>query len=227
MNTIPTSERTLADFLKDLGDIPPYRIRMHPVPGTATERDVIRILDRENRLFELVDGVLVEKAMGWAESAIGGELFRCVANFVKEHDLGVTIPADGPVRLWKGLVRMPDVAVFGWHHFPNRAVSYKAIAELYPDLAVEVLSRGNTKKEIDRKLREYFLAGTRLAWVIDPKKRIARVYLKPDDFTLLGESDRLDGGEVLAGFSVRLNELFAVVGEPEPARKRSSRKRRE
>src|SRR6266446_1806646 len=97
MSTVPASERTLADFLKDLGDIPPYRIRMFPPPGKATEKDVIRILDRENRLFELVDGVLVEKAIGWAESAIGGTLFRRMGDFVEQHDLGITIPADGPV----------------------------------------------------------------------------------------------------------------------------------
>jgi Uma2 family endonuclease len=121
---------------------------------------------------------------------------------------------------------MPDVAFFGWHHFPNRVVPYKAIADLYPDLAAEVLSKGNTKKEIERKLREYFLAGTHLAWVIDPKKRIARVHVKPDEFTLIDESGRLDGGDVLPGFSVALRDLFAVVGEPESTRKPPSRKRR-
>src|SRR4051812_45587732 len=145
MSTVPALERTLADFLKELGDILPYRIRMHSPPGKATEKDVVRILDRENRLFELVDGVLVEKAMGWAEAAIGGELYGQLRDFVRPRDLGVLIPADGPVRLLKGLVRMPDVAFFGWHHFPNRIVPYKGIADLYPDLAVEVLSKGNTK----------------------------------------------------------------------------------
>ena len=60
----PASLETVADLLESLGDIPPERVRMRPLPGTATEDDVIAILAREKRLCELVDGVLVEKADG-------------------------------------------------------------------------------------------------------------------------------------------------------------------
>src|SRR5262245_58206432 len=52
---------TVADLLKRLGSIAPDRVRIQPTPGTATEANVIELHDRWNRLFELVDGVLVEK----------------------------------------------------------------------------------------------------------------------------------------------------------------------
>jgi Uma2 family endonuclease len=226
MSIVPDTGRTLANLLTDLGSIPLRRIRALPPIGLATERDLIRALNRKDRLLELVDGCLVEKAIGWAESAIGGELFAHVAAFVDRLDLGVVTPANGPVRLKKGLIRLPDVAYYGWQRFPGRKMPVAPIPSLTPDLAVTVVRSGNTKKEIDRKLREYFLAGTRLAWVIDPKKRTARVHVKPDEFTPLDEAGRLDGGDVLPGFSVALRDLFAVVGEPEPAPKRPSRKGR-
>jgi hypothetical protein len=70
MSTAEAKELTLADILKRLGGISPKWIRFRPAPGTATERDVIRIRDRERRLFELVDGVLVEKVMGYWESVL-------------------------------------------------------------------------------------------------------------------------------------------------------------
>jgi hypothetical protein len=60
--------QTLADLLASLGGISAARVRLRPFPGTATERDVIAIHDRENRLCELVDGTLVEKVMGFDES---------------------------------------------------------------------------------------------------------------------------------------------------------------
>ena len=60
----PLEAETLADLLKRLGNIPPHRVRARPAPGTATVQDVIEIEAKENRLFELVDGVLVEKALG-------------------------------------------------------------------------------------------------------------------------------------------------------------------
>ncbi len=70
MSTAVPQELTLADVLQQLGGISPRRIRVHPALGTATEKDVIKICDGERRLFELVDGVLVEKIMGYWESVL-------------------------------------------------------------------------------------------------------------------------------------------------------------
>ena len=61
---------SVADLLHHLGDVPAGRVRLEPVPGTATEHDVVTVHDRENRLCELVDGVLVEKVMGFDESRL-------------------------------------------------------------------------------------------------------------------------------------------------------------
>ena len=63
-----SQDLTIADLLHRLGGIPARRVRLVPTPGTATEQDVIKIHDRTNRLCELVDGVLVEKVMGFDES---------------------------------------------------------------------------------------------------------------------------------------------------------------
>ena len=70
----PAEIKTLADLRQRLGGIPLERIWFHPAPGTATEKDVIAAEARENRLCELVDGTLVEKAMGFEESRLAGEL---------------------------------------------------------------------------------------------------------------------------------------------------------
>jgi hypothetical protein len=56
--------RTVADLLAHMGGVALSRVQFQPWPGTATVRDVIAIHDAENRLCELVDGVLVEKVMG-------------------------------------------------------------------------------------------------------------------------------------------------------------------
>ena len=69
--TIPSSPIiTLADLRKRLGDVPLERIRYKPAPGMATEKDVLEVETRENRLCELVDGTLVEKAVGFEESRL-------------------------------------------------------------------------------------------------------------------------------------------------------------
>jgi Uma2 family endonuclease len=203
---------TFAEVLERLGDIPPERILLRPPPGTATEKDVIAALDGANkRLCELVDGVLVEKPMGTKEALLAGVIVQRIWNFVAADDLGVVLPADGALRLMPGLVRIPDVSFIPWANIPGERFSDAALASYVPDLAVEVLSRTNTKKEIARKLREYFLAGTRLAWVIDPKTQTARAYTAPDEHRVIGKNGRLDGAAVLLGFSLSMADLFACT----------------
>ena len=90
-------------------------------------------------------------------------------------------------------------------------VPSEPIAPVVPDLAVEVLSAGNTKREMSRKCEEYFAAGVRLVWQIDLETRTAAVYTNPGEFRTLTESDTLDGEPVLPGFEFSLRELFAEL----------------
>jgi Uma2 family endonuclease len=207
----PSTFETVADLLKRLGDIPPSRVRLVPTPGTATEKDVIEADDRHDRLCELVDGVLVEKVMGYEESRLTVWLAYFLVDFVRRHDLGIVSGADGTIRLMPGLVRIPDIAFVSWERWPRRKGRREPIPNLAPDLAVEVLSKGNTRKEMERKLREYFAVGVRLVWFVDPRTRSARVYTDPKRSTLLGEDQTLDGGAVLPGFTLSLRELFAEL----------------
>ncbi len=199
---------TVADLLKRLGNIPPERVRLYPFPGTATEEDVIRVLDRENRPCELVDGTLVEKPMGMNESVIAGLILTYLNHFVRPRKLGIVTGADGTLKLFPGMVRIPDVAFISWDRLPGRKRPTVPIPLVAPDLAVEVLSESNTKPEIDRKLREYFRAGVSLVWVVDPKKRIAQVYTSARRSKRITEKQSLDGGSVLPGFVLPLRELF-------------------
>jgi Uma2 family endonuclease len=199
---------TIGDLLKRLGDIPPERVRLRPTPGTATEQDVLEIYDREKRACELVEGTLVEKPMGYEESQIALLIGTFLNNFVRPRKLGIVTGEAGTIKLFPGLVRMPDVAFTSWDRLPNRKRPKEPIPELAPDLAVEVLSKSNTKAEMKRKLGEYFEAGVRLVWMVDPRKRTARVYTAVDQSVLIKEGQVLDGGDVLPGFVLPLSELF-------------------
>ena len=200
---------TFADLLEELGGIDPGRIRFKPSPGRATEKDVTRIEATENRLFELVDGVLVEKAMGATEALLASNIGRYLWNHLDNRDLGVILGSDGMMRLRPRLVRIPDVSFISWDQIPSGKFPSKPIPDLFPDLAVEVLSDSNTVAEIDRKLSEYFEAGCRLAWIIDPKTHTADVYTSPTQCRHLRPNQTLEGGDVLPGFKLPLKELFA------------------
>jgi Uma2 family endonuclease len=202
---------TVADLLAHLGGIPPARIRLHPPPGTATEQDVLDVHARHSRLCELVDGVLVEKAMGFRESFLAIALSAILWGFVKPRRLGVVTGEAGMVRLTSGLVRIPDVAFVSWKRLPGRRIPSEPIPDLAPDLAVEVLSPGNTPGEMARKRQEYFAAGVQLVWIVDPVARTVAVYTEPEQSTVWQEDQTLAGDPVLPGFTLPLRALFAEL----------------
>jgi Uma2 family endonuclease len=164
-----------------------------------------------------VDGVLVEKAMGLYESYLSALLIGYLRDHLRTHDVGIVLSSDGMVRLAPRLVRIPDVSLVSWSRLPGRAIPREPIPSLAPDLAVEVLSPGNTEREMERKLRDYFAAGVRLVWCLDPRARNVRVYRSPDLQEVIGEDGILDGGDVLPGFSLPLSEWLAAPGGEEIA----------
>lgn len=210
----PSTTLTAADLTRLFGPMPLHRLRFDPPPGTATEKDVLAVYRREKRLCELVEGVLVEKTMGIEESYLAVEIGSLLRNFVKRHKLGMVLGADGMARLAPGLVRIPDVSFVSWDRLPRRAVPRQPMLTVTLDLAVEVLSPTNTRKEMARKLRDYFNVGVRLVWYVDPADRTVTVYTAVNRFIILAEADTLDGGDVLPGLRLSLRELFADLEAP-------------
>src|SRR5439155_23923660 len=155
---------------------------------------------------ELVDGTLVEKGMGYHESLLAGVFIEVLRQFVVPRNLGVVATPDGMVRLFPGLVRGPDVAFASWDRFPNRKVPEEPIPSLAPDLVIEVLSKSNTRPEMKRKRGEYFAAGVLLVWEVDRKRRRVSVYTPDGAVTVLEASQRLEGGDVLPGFTLELSD---------------------
>ena len=205
---IPPMFKNAAEWLHALGDVPLDRIVFDPWPGTATEQDMVRISERE-RLVELLDGTLVEKRLGFYESAIGSLVVTALTTFVIPRKLGVVAGEQAMSRTVKGRVRMPDACFKSFARMPGGKLSREAISPVSPDLIVEVISEGNTKLEIDQKLSEFFAAGTRLAWVVDPRTMTAEIYHHsgaPD--ATLRDGDSLDGEDVLPGFTLPLHDLF-------------------
>ncbi len=200
--------KSFAEVVRDLGDIPLKRIRAYPPPGTATAAD----LDRpDNKLCELIDGVLVEKPVGARESVLGAYINGLMWSFIKEDDLGVILGADGLFWVDAEQLRAPDVTFFPWSAFPDEELPEETWWSVAPGLCVEVLSPSNTEREIERKLRELFGAGCQLAWIVDPETRTAKVHTSAKRFKLLDIRGTLDGGKVLPGFKLPLAELFAAT----------------
>ena len=195
---------TAADILHRLGDIPADRVLINPFPGTATFAD----LEESETTCELVDGTLVVKAMGWKESYLACWLIHQLNTFVLPRKLGIVTAPDGTFRLFPDLARAPDVAFTSWDRMPGGLFPDDKVPQLAPDLAIEVWSEGNSPAERVRKRGEYFRAGVRVVWEIDPQAKVVRVYTGDNLFRELTEADALNGADILPGFAIPVADLY-------------------
>jgi Uma2 family endonuclease len=164
----------------------------------------------------------VEKGMGFEESSLAGWLTYLLYDGIGDRDLGKLSGESGMMRLGTGLVRAPGLSFTRWSKFPDGERSAAPIADLVPDLAIEVLSASNTPGEMRRKLGEYFRAGAELVWIVDLVRRVVVVHTAPQTSTTLTEADTLDGAGVLPGFRIPVSRVF----EKTPVAKPKARRRK-
>jgi len=205
--------RTFAEVLARLGDVPPERVLSHPEPGTATPDDLLNPAITQGRGVELIDGILLEKHMGFLGDSLAFWLGVQLYNFASVENLGVFAGSQGLIRFSDTLVRIPDITFIRWDSVDDVATldAPGSFLEVTPDLVVEVLSPGNTAKEMAIKLAEYEHAGIPLVWYVDPEAKTVTVYPKGKmrGSKVLTEGDTLDGGKVLPGFALPVADLFA------------------
>ncbi len=177
--------------------MPADRIRTRPAPGTATEADVLWILDHEDRICEMIDGTLVEKVMSAEASAIALWIGSLLSQFIQPRRLGWILGPDGILRISADRLRAPDISYIKRSQIRGERFPSAPIPHLFPMLAVEVLSPSNTSREMNEKLDDYFSAGTELVWIVDPASKTIRVFTARENEVTLDFSDTLDGGTVL------------------------------
>jgi Uma2 family endonuclease len=206
ISDLPRHYPKLPEFLKGLGGVPLDRVVMNPLPGEATEQDCLTYGERIAPA-ELIDDTIVEKSMGYREGQIAMRLVVKLGTHIEQASFGGILNGpDAQMRVQSGNVRLPDVS---WASDDRAPITNVPIPDLSPDLIVEVLSAGNTKPEIDRKLGEFFDGGTRLAWVVDRRERRVTVYRgSVDRHEVLDAAASLDGEDVLPGFSLPIASLF-------------------
>lgn len=202
--------QTLDDHLKLLGDIPAQRVHIDPPPGTATTDDWLAAVGRGS-VCELVDGTLVDKTMGIYESLIAAVLIGYFRAASGDGRVGITSGEQGLIQLAGGQCRAPDVAFFRWDKLPGGRFPPGKAPQVTPDIAVEVVSQGNTMAEMMTKRKEYFQSGTSIVWMVDPLAHSVAVYTSPLQCTVIDINGTLEGGDVLPDLKIVIADLFDEV----------------
>lgn len=160
---------------------------------------------------ELVRGeVHVMTPASGRHGLIVGAIFSALDPYVEANRLGLCFPGITGFDLpgLEATVRSPDLAFVSVARMPPEGFDL-GFPNLAPDLVVEVLSPDETPQQLKTKLRDYFAAGTRVAWIVDADRRTVRVRKPGDSEIELTADHTLYGMEVIPGFELPVSRVFA------------------
>jgi len=164
--------------------------------------------------YELIDGELAMSPAGFEHGDISVRLTARLMNVVTAGHLGAVLDSSTGFKMRNGNVLSPDVSFVAKARLQGMKQLPKGFFEGAPDLAVEVLSPDDRVQRLQRKMRDYFENGTRLAWVVNPDEQSVLVYRGLAPGAPLGIRDTLEAAEIVPGFSMPVSDLFAPFPWP-------------
>jgi Uma2 family endonuclease len=176
----------------------------------TTADELLALPTGMGKRYELVAGELrVMSPAGWRHGEVVDNVHALLSPFIRLNRLGRGFGAETGFRIGRDpdTVRAPDYAVIATANLPPKRPT-EAFWPGAPDLAVEVLSPGDTSGEVAEKVAAWLTAGCAAVWVIDPKLQTVTVYQSPTNVKILPIGDQLSGDPVVPGFSCAVEEIF-------------------
>jgi Uma2 family endonuclease len=176
--------------------------------AACTPEDLLAMPD--GKLYELVNGRLVELKVSLLSSWVGGEIYGRLREYCRTHNAGWVWPADSGIQCFAddpNRVRKPDSYFVRRNRLP-RDWAEQGYLRIPPDLIIEVVSPDDLADTVDENVEEYLQAGVRLVWVAHPVARTVHVYRA--DGTIEGRRahQEIDGEDILPGFRCLVRDLF-------------------
>ena len=169
------------------------------------------------RGYELENGRLIEMTLvTFTHGVVAAELAARIRDHIREHDVSgwVSLEAGYVLRLSHDpeRVRGPDISFVSEANLrAHGGAPRRGWLRLVPELVVEVDSPGRRPRVERERIRNYIDVGVRLLWVVHTASRTATVYRPGAAPIELGAGDALEGGDVLPGLSVPLDDVFARI----------------
>lgn len=168
----------------------------------------------DDALYEVVDGVIVEKAVSALASWIANELYLMLGPYVRAKKLGTILSETVFILdVTADRRRRPDLAFVSTTRWPLAKVPpVQGDWALSPDLAIEISSPSNTLSELLGKVREYFEHGVAEVWLVVPEERLVYVYRSPRDVTVRTAADTLST-PLVPDWSVVVGDVIPALSE--------------
>lgn len=175
-----------------------------------TADDLYDLPEENGEHYELIDGTLyVSEPPGVEHGAVGFNIARLIADYVRKHQLGRVLTGD-PGFLTRGdrrTVRGPDACFISYQRLPQGELP-RGFGTVPPELVVEVLSPSDEPREARDKAKEWLAFGVNTVWLVDPARRRVEVW-EGATTRLLTDADTVSGGLALPGLEASVAAFFA------------------
>jgi Uma2 family endonuclease len=181
------------------------------IRGKQTTAEELLGMTDDSFRYELVRGELRKMPPAGSEH---GYLALRIASRLERHvdanGLGRTYTAETGFNLASDpdTVRAPDAA-FVSRERVEKAGRVEGYWPGPPDLAIEVVSPGDTHAQVVEKALAWLEAGCRMVLVADPERRTVTVYRALENVRILTEDDAIEGADVVPGWTLPVAEVFA------------------
>jgi Uma2 family endonuclease len=162
---------------------------------------------QDGRKYELIKGEVKVSPAGMIHEQVGVKLIFLLMLYLRENKIGGVYGSSVGFSLPSGDLLSPDVSFVRTDRLPGGKIP-DSFGTMSPDLAVEIVSPGDSMTDVEDKVDLYLSNGSALVWVINPRSRRAIVYRAGKQPRVLQGDDTLDGDDVLPEFSCMLSELF-------------------
>jgi Uma2 family endonuclease len=182
---------------------------MTTIARLITAQELLEMPDDGFR-YELVKGELKRMApAGHEHGRVAVRFTWRLARHVEANNLGVVYAAETGFRLASNLdtVRAPDVAFVRRERIEGLG-KIEGYFPGPPDLAVEVVSPGDTYAEVEEKAIQWLEAGTLAVFVLNPRKRTVTTYRSLSDIVIVSDGAILDLDFVVPGFKIAVKDIF-------------------
>jgi len=171
--------------------------------------DFDRLIEPDELRYELDEGELIEIVRPRYDpyNKIVRIIDRALLAYIDKNPIGEVLSTDNLFILGPTTKRAPDLA-FLTNESMKRIRPGQDI-EGGPDLAIEVLSPSDKDAAMRRKIKQYFAAGSKVVWVVNPQTREVQVWESESGPTrVLRNEDAIEAPGPLPGFSLKADRLF-------------------
>ncbi len=187
--------------------------RMWAADRPLTIDDYLRLTD-EDDLYELIDGILVERTMAavWQHEQLFAWLMSIVRTYVEAQDLGYVSGSRSAVKINDFRSRLPDLLFIRKEH--AHIITEPIILEA-PDWVLEIRSKANNPAEWHALEVDYRSIGVPELWLVEPQARVVRVVRQTEaGYVAFEQSEGRLEAVALPGFRLETSWLFFEMPRP-------------